>query len=109
MHHEQLPEVHRIVTVAYADGEMELQVGQEFTMFGGDKWRIEAFTGQGIYSPSGLGGTPIIRCFYIGGEPISREDMQWVKENQIEFCADSVALAVSIQQKREAAQNPPTS
>lgn len=87
-------------TVAFSGGKMELAVGQEFTMFHEDRWVIESFTPDDSYSPSGFGGTPVVLCRYVGVGPIPSEYADEVKEGLLEFCADSVALAISLEEVR---------
>ena len=82
--------------VACSGGEMDLSVGQQFTMFNGDEYVIESFRQATIYSPSGAGGTPIALCRYVGGEPIDSQYEEYARDRFIDFCADSIALAIQI-------------
>lgn len=73
-------------------GTIAAKVGDTFhdRTYGGD-WCIERFdTGDRLYSPSGLGGTFIIRC-----RPISDMPPYWKKyleeDGTVLWCADSVA------------------
>lgn len=84
--------------IDYAAGKMMLSVGRQFTMFDGDKYVIEAFINDRIYSSAGEGGTPIIKCRYVGGKPMSVQYESEAREGYIDFCADSVALAISQEQ-----------
>lgn len=89
------------VTAAYPGGEMELSIGQEFSVFNGDRYTIVSVRGGRIYSPGGIGGTPIVRCRHIGGEPIHDQYKGYAEEGMIDFCADSVALAISEEKARK--------
>lgn len=54
-------------------------------------WEIVSFTGHRTYSPSGLGGTPIVRCRVIDGQ-MPPEWLAYRDEGgAVEWCGDSVA------------------
>lgn len=58
----------------------------------GAVWRVELLTSAGIYSPSGLGGTPGIWCRVIHGRP-SGLMAKYADAEGVEWCGDSVAAA----------------
>ena len=78
--------------VNFSGGKMILWAGQTFKMFDGDKWKIEGFKGVVL-------NTPIVMCSYRGGEPIDKDFVSDVKDGRIDFCGDSIALAISLEQK----------
>jgi hypothetical protein len=79
-------------------GQVEVRAGDEFSARdwhagGTTRWRIEGFTGDRIYSPSGLGGAPIVRCRPLDGMPAS-----WAEHDNgdgtVDWCGDSVGAAI---------------
>lgn len=83
--------------VACAYGEFDLCPGQEFVLpefAGSPRYRVERFLSTSVYSPSGVGGTSVVECRHIGGDPIPQRYREFVHDvDRIDFCADSVALA----------------
>ncbi len=75
--------------VACSRGRRLVSVGDEFED-GGARGRVEEFVGHGMYSPSGLGGTPTIRCRHIAGK-LPRLWEQFMKGEFGDWCGDSVA------------------
>lgn len=76
-------------------GEVTARVGDEFGWFGiGEgRWRIEGFTANRIYSPSGFGGAPIVRC-----RPLGEVPPYWAQyvndDGTVDWCGDSVGAAL---------------
>lgn len=72
-------------------GTVTAHVGDEFEEWGreGVRWRIEGFTSERIYSPSGFGGTPAVRC-----RPLEQPRAYWQQfiqaDGTVEWCGDSV-------------------
>jgi hypothetical protein len=87
-------------------GQVEARVGDEFSWFGEGvgSWRIESFTRDRIYSPSGFGGTPIVRCRPVGEMPPT-----WAKydngDGTVDWCGDSVGAALLGNRKDGSSQN----
>ena len=71
-----------------------VEPGMRFKWWDGIEWEVVAFKGDRIYSPSGLGGTPIVRC-----KPLTELADHWKKyvepDGLVDWCGDSVAGAVS--------------
>lgn len=63
-------------------------------------WEIVANVGHGMYSPVGLGGTAVVTCKLISGEPDKR--FSALKDGLIDWCGDSLATAVISYQRRVA-------
>lgn len=76
-------------------GSVTAHIGDEFGWFGvGEgRWRIEGFTRERIYSPSGLGGTPIVQC-----RPLGEMPAYWAEfvndDGTVDWCGDSVGAAL---------------
>lgn len=79
--------------IAHSGAEKQrVAVGDRFTWWDNTEWEILGFTGARIYSPSGLGGTPIVRCRQLSGKP----QTQWLNEDgSVDWCGDSVAGALA--------------
>lgn len=92
-----------LIAHATKDGERRTEVkpGDRFKWWDGSEWEVVQFTGGGMYSPSGLGGTPILKCRPLSG--ITDHFKQYVEaDGLVEWCGDSVAGAVrSHQQLKE--------
>lgn len=82
-HDAKLPVISRVF--AYSGGKAEVRVGDVFDWDGSGKGRYEVLRFgdiDGIFSPSGLGGTSSV----------------WLKDengNEVEWCGDSVAAGIS--------------
>lgn len=75
--------------IACSRGRHLVSVGDEFED-NGMRWRVEAFVGQGMYSPSGFGGTPTLRCRHIAGH-LAPGWFRFMKDGCCDWCGDSVA------------------
>jgi hypothetical protein len=93
------------VLLHFSRGAVEARVGDEFDApnyfkGGGDRWRIEGFTSERIYSPSGFGGAPIVRCRPLNGMPTG-----WAEydngDGTVDWCGDSVGAALFLSSKME--------
>lgn len=78
-------------------GTVDVAVGDRFTdRSEGIEWQIAAFTNGRIYSPSGFGGTPIVKCIPLR----SLDDLppflkQYIEEDgTVEWCGDSIATLI---------------
>lgn len=69
---------------------------------GGGVWIIAGFTNQRIYSPSGLGGTPIVRCKLVQGEMPAHWGEYVDADGCVEWCGDSVASLLILAAERRA-------
>ncbi len=78
--------------VACSSGTADIEVGTKFKD-GDTEWEVVAFTDGNNYSPSGLGGTPTIRC-----KPLTAPHAywkQWMREDgTCDWCGDSIAARV---------------
>jgi hypothetical protein len=85
-----------LIAHATKDGEArtDVNVGDRFKWWDGSEWEIVEFTGQGMYSPSGIGGTPTLKC-----RPLSEISEHFRKyaepDGTVDWCGDSVAGALS--------------
>lgn len=74
-------------------GKIDAEVGDRFTDYRGE-WEIVAFKNERTYSPSVLGGTPIVIIKPIG-MPMPSYFKEYANEDgTIDFCGDSVAAAL---------------
>lgn len=95
VHAPSLRESPAAVVLYGSRGPIEAHIGDQFNWHGvgGGRWRIEAFTSKRIYSPSGLGGTIIVRC-----APIDPPSPYWSDylnpDGTADWCGDSVASAL---------------
>ncbi len=84
-------------------GSVEVAVGDRFTDHGCE-WEVVSFTGGRTYSPSGFGGTPIVRC-----RAHSELDAFWKAYEEpdgcVKWCGDSIA-SIIIRSQRSALSNP---
>lgn len=81
--------------VAYSGGEQEVNIGDRFQFASGDPWEIVRHTGEGMYSPSGFGGTPTFACKCLADQ-IPTQYRQYVEpDGTVEFCGDSIASAMA--------------
>jgi hypothetical protein len=76
-----------------SSGKVNAEICDRFTDHNGE-WEIVSFTDQRTYSPSVLGGTPVVVV-----KPISMEMPSWFREyanedGTIDFCGDSVAASL---------------
>lgn len=74
-------------------GEVDAQVGERFTDHSGE-WEIVRFKPETIYSPSSLGGTPIVVIKPVGRKMPSWFDQYANDDGTLDFCGDSVAAAL---------------
>lgn len=90
-------------------GQVEVRIGDEFDAInwhvgGTNRWRIEGFTGERIYSPSGFGGSPVVICRPLDGMPAD-----WAQHDNgdgtVEWCGDSVGAAILGNRKDSSPQN----
>ena len=102
--------------VAYWGGEVDIQPGMRVTLqpaYVGkepDVFEVIGPTGSSIYSPSGLGGTPIFRMRLISGQYRERNRDHtphgkdyWIDRGlpfEDDFCGDSIASAIAQQAER---------
>lgn len=76
--------------VAHALGEREVNIGDRATFYDGSTWEVVRLTGVGMYSPSGLGGTPTFDCKPIGDVP--EHYLKHAKpDGTVSMCGDSIA------------------
>ena len=82
------------ITLHGSRGSVEAEPGDRFGWWDGTEWEIVGFMGGRIYSPSGLGGTPIVACKHLSGK-LGAAQAQSTDENGLcEWCGDSVASAL---------------
>ncbi|WP_041544374.1 MULTISPECIES: hypothetical protein [Chelativorans] len=73
-------------------GTVEVSTGDRFHA-DGVEWEIVGFTGESIYSPSNIGGTPIVRCRAHPETPPFWA--RWEEaDGTVEWCGDSIASAI---------------
>ena len=81
------------VTLHCHRGSVLVHVGDEFTCWQSGRWRVEAFTGERTYSPSGFAGTPTVKCRSLGNLPA-----YWTEyvggDGTVAWCGDSVAASI---------------
>ena len=79
--------------VACSKGEREVLPGMRWRdMMTGSTWEVVELTGDRIYSPSGLGGTPNFWCRCIEWTaPAERWKEGARSDGCIAFCGDSIA------------------
>lgn len=85
-----------MIAHATKDGEArtEVKVGDRFKWWDGTEWEVVQFTGGRIYSPSGFGGTPTLRCRPLG--ELNDHFRKYVEaDGMVDWCGDSVAGAIS--------------
>jgi hypothetical protein len=80
--------------VACSKGERDVTPGMRWRdLLTGSTWEVVEQTGQGIYSPSGMGGTPTFWCKPVGVLP--KEALRWLEDARedgcVAFCGDSIA------------------
>lgn len=73
-------------------GTVDVEVGQRFED-SGIQWEVVGFTGQRIYSPSGFGGTPIVKCRALT-EPSDFWKRYQEDDGTVEWCGDSIASII---------------
>lgn len=73
-------------------GKVTIEPGQRFAM-DGVLWEIVGKVKEGVYSPVGVGGTSVVNCRLISGEPAFRL-ARYMKDGCLEWCGDSLATAV---------------
>lgn len=82
------------VTLHCHQGSIEAEIGDRFGWWDGTEWEIVSLTGERMYSPSGLGGTPIIQCKHLDGK-LAGPMLQYTDANGLcEWCGDSVGAAL---------------
>ena len=79
--------------LACSTGKINAEIGDRFTDHSGE-WEVVSFTDQQTYSPSVIGGTPVVVV-----KPISMEMPSWFRQyanedGTIDFCGDSVAASL---------------
>lgn len=80
--------------VAHARGVREVNIGDRFTFYSGDSWEVVRLKAVGMYSPSGLGGTPVFACRCLD-EHIPVYCEKYVNEDgTVDMCGDSIAGAL---------------
>lgn len=80
--------------VACSKGERDVVAGMHWRdLLTGSTWQVVGPTGDGIYSPSGLGGTPTFWCRPVGEVPgPARRWLEDAREDGcVAFCGDSIA------------------
>lgn len=81
--------------VAYSTGTEEINIGDRVQFALGDSWEIVRLDSEGLYSPSGLGGTPCFACKSLG-ERIPTQYLRYVEpDGTVIFCGDSIASAMA--------------
>jgi hypothetical protein len=80
------------IKLACTSGNILAKIGDRFTDHNGE-WEIVRFGEDRTYSPSSLGGTPIVVIKPIGAMP------SWFKpyendDGTVDFCGDSVAASL---------------
>jgi hypothetical protein len=88
-----LTEEHNTMELQCSSGKTNAEIGDRFTDHSGE-WEIVSFTDQRTYSPSVLGGTPVVVV-----KPIGMDMPSWFREyanddGTIVFCGDSVAASL---------------
>jgi hypothetical protein len=64
-------------------------------MLSGSEWQVVEPTGDAIYSPSGLGGTPCFWCRPITITDAAERWLEWARDDGcVSFCGDSIAGAL---------------
>jgi hypothetical protein len=75
--------------------KQRVAIGDEFedrTL--GGRWRVIGWSGQHIYSPSGIGGTQCVYCLPLKDMPAHFE--KYVRpDGTVEWCGDSVAGCIA--------------
>lgn len=85
------------IPVHCSRGVQVLKSGMQWgDLLHGSQWEIVEPSGGTIYSPSGLGGTPIFWCKPVGEVPAgARYYLDSAREDGcVEFCGDSIAAAI---------------
>jgi hypothetical protein len=81
-------------TLTGSAGTIAAAIGDRFTTAphdGSVTWEIASFPGGWNYSPSGIGGTPTVRCRPVAGK-LPDWWQQWMNEDgTCDWCGDSVA------------------
>ncbi len=77
------------------DHSVDVQIGDRFRLFDDSEWEVIAFASDRTYSPSGLGGTPIVLCRHIQGA-VSRVRAESMVGGIARLCGDSVAQGVAL-------------
>lgn len=81
--------------VAYSGGEHEVNVGDKFAFWGGDRWEVVKHVSNGMYSPSGIGGTPCFACKSLD-EHFPQAMLAYKEDDDtVIFCGDSIAAAMA--------------
>lgn len=92
------------MTVSYHAGTAEVDIGDQFEWIGGN-FQVVGFKNERMYSPVGLGGTPIIEVVLVSGACrgtwIDSEGKyrEYAIGEIIDFCGDSVAAFVAESKK----------
>lgn len=85
-----------------SSGKTEASIGDRYTDKDGE-WEIVAFKDERTYSPSNIGGTPIVVVKPIG-HPMPSWFVEYSNEDgTIDFCGDSVAAMILQNQVRRSA------
>ena len=82
------------ITLHGSKGSITPKTGDRFGWWDGTEWEIVGFTGARIYSPSGLGGTPIVVCKHLSGKLDAIHAKYTDADGLCEWCGDSVASAL---------------
>ncbi len=80
--------------VAYSGGEREVKPGDNFKLtLDGSEWQVVKLRrGESMYSPSGLGGTPVFACQHIFGASTALKYKE--ADGLVNFCGDSIAASL---------------
>lgn len=81
--------------VAFSRGEQEVNIGDRFTFLTGDRWEVVKLVANGMYSPSGLGGTPVFACKSLDDHMPGYIEKYVEPDGTVEFCGDSIAAALA--------------
>lgn len=93
--------------VAHATGEHDANIGDRVTFYDGSTWEVVRLKGGGMYSPSGLGGTPVFACKPIGEIPAHYK--QYLEEDgTVNMCGDSLAGALAESPQSQIDKHPDT-
>jgi hypothetical protein len=74
-------------------GSVAVEPGRTF-VDNGVTWEVVGLAAGWSYSPSGLGGTPVVTCRILNGEPDSRFPPEHIKDRATNWCGDSLASAI---------------
>lgn len=81
--------------VHHAQGVHEVEIGDEFDLLMGGRWRVESLVGGGMYSPLGLGGTPVFACRSLDASMPAHARQYVEADGTVHFCGDSIAGALA--------------